>query len=123
MEMTDKVILCINLMDEARKQGIKIDDKKLAKRLGVPVIKMAARNREGIDTLLQTLHQMVTGQITTQPLIIKYSEEIEEKIKFLEPKIEEIVGNTYPTRWIALRLLEGDDSFIQHHLKADPKQN
>ncbi len=121
MEMTSKVILCLNLMDEARKQGIEINDKKLAKRLGVPVIKMAARNREGIDTLLQTIHQMVTGQITTQPLIIRYNAEIEEKIKHLEPKIKEIIGDAYPARWVALRLLEGDDSFIQQYLKVQQK--
>lgn len=123
MEMTSKVIICINLMDEARKQGIEIDDKKLAKRLGVPVIKMAARNREGIDTLLQTLHHMVTGQITTRPLIIQYNDEIEEKIKQLEPKIKEIIGDTYPARWIALRLLEGDDSFIQQYLKVQQQRS
>ncbi|RAL26919.1 FeoB small GTPase domain-containing protein [Thermoflavimicrobium daqui] len=113
LEMTEQVIICINLMDEARKIGIQIDEKKIASRLGVPVIKMAARNGEGIDLLLKTLHQLVTGKISPQPLTIQYSKEIEEKIDELIPHIQNLIGNSYPTRWIALRLLDGDESFVQ----------
>jgi small GTP-binding protein len=77
LEMTERVILCINLIDEASKHGIVIDDQKIASKLGIPVVKMSARNGEGITRLLDTLHKMVSGQIITRPYRIEYSENIE----------------------------------------------
>ena len=55
MEVTDRIIICINLIDEAEKLGIKINDKVLMRRLGVPVIKISARNNSGISMLLDTI--------------------------------------------------------------------
>lgn len=125
LEMTDRVIVCINLIDEARKRGISIDEKQLAERLGVPVVKISARNREGFDRFLETLEQMVDGKITTNPLLVTYSEEIEAKVKQLEPLIKQAVGTHYPTRWIALRLLDGDEKLLhalKKHLSTPPKE-
>jgi small GTP-binding protein len=113
LEMTERVILCINLIDEASKQGIVIDDKKITSKLGIPVVKMSARNGEGIPRLLDTLHKMVSGQIITRPYRIEYSEKIENHIQRIEPKIKEIFGDSLPARWLALRLLEGDESLIR----------
>ena len=56
LEMTDRVIVCLNLMDEAKKKGIKINTRKLADQLGVPVIPISARNNEGLDTLSAASH-------------------------------------------------------------------
>ncbi|RLQ96722.1 FeoB small GTPase domain-containing protein [Falsibacillus albus] len=112
LEMTDRVIICLNLMDEARKKGIEINAEKLGEKLGVPVIKISARNNEGITELLETIEKMVLGQIKVNPYSIRYSPEIEEKVKALEPSIEELFGNEYPTRWIALRLLDGDKELM-----------
>jgi len=56
LEMTNNVIICINLIDEAEKKGIRIDEKKLARELGVPVVKISARNKKGIGQLLDTLN-------------------------------------------------------------------
>ncbi|KFZ40232.1 MULTISPECIES: FeoB small GTPase domain-containing protein [Thermoactinomyces] len=113
LEMTERVILCINLIDEASKQGIVIDDQKIASKLGIPVVKMSARNGEGITRLLDTLHKMVSGQIITRPYRIEYSENIERHIQRIEPKIKEIFGDSLPARWLALRLLEGDESLLR----------
>ncbi|MBA4549883.1 50S ribosome-binding GTPase [Thermoactinomyces intermedius] len=113
LEMTERVILCINLIDEASKHGIVIDDQKIASKLGIPVVKMSARNGEGITRLLDTLHKMVSGQIITRPYRIEYSEKIENHIQRIEPKIKEIFGDSLPARWLALRLLEGDESLLR----------
>ena len=113
LEMTDRVILCINLIDEAKRQGIIIDDANIASRLGIPVVKMSARNGEGIPRLLDTLHKMISGQIITHPYRIQYNKQIESLIQHIEPKIKEICGDSLPARWLALRLLEGDESLIQ----------
>ena len=113
LEMTDKVIVCVNLIDEAEKKGIEINEKALMNLLGVPVIKISARNKIGINLLLDTIDRMIEGEITTTPYRIKYSDEIEEKISALTPYIEEIVGNEIPVRWLALRLLDGDESLLK----------
>jgi len=112
LEMTNKVIICINLIDEAEKKGIRIDDKKLARELGVPVVKISARNKKGIDQLLDTLNQLVHGQIVTTPYRMTYSQEIEEAILKVESKIKGYFDGKYPSRWIALRLLDGDEELI-----------
>jgi small GTP-binding protein len=112
LEMTNKVIICINLIDEAEKKGIRIDDKKLARELGVPVVKISARNKKGIDQLLDTLNQLVHGQIVTTPYRMTYSKEIEEAILKVESKIKGYFDGKYPSRWIALRLLDGDEELI-----------
>ncbi|MGE7954227.1 FeoB small GTPase domain-containing protein [Lysinibacillus xylanilyticus] len=112
LEMTNNVIICINLIDEAEKKGIRIDDKKLARELGVPVVKISARNKKGIDQLLDTLNQLVHGQIVTTPYRMTYSKEIEEAILKVESKIKGYFDGKYPSRWIALRLLDGDEELI-----------
>lgn len=120
LEMTNNVIICINLIDEAEKKGITIDEKKLADKLGVPVVKISARNKKGIDTLLNTLEQLVNGNIVTTPYRMTYSEEIEKQILKLESKVTAHFGNKYLSRWIALRLLDGDEELLmklQNHLK------
>ncbi|MFC9542658.1 FeoB small GTPase domain-containing protein [Lysinibacillus sp. NPDC056959] len=120
LEMTNNVIICINLIDEAEKKGIRIDDKKLARELGVPVVKISARNKKGIHQLLDTLSQLVKGQIVTTPYRMTYSNEIEEAITKIESKLEGYFDEKYPSRWVALRLLDGDEELIlklQHHNK------
>lgn len=117
LEMTDKAIICINLIDEAEKQGIQINEHKLMSKLGVPVVKISARNKHGIHLLLDTIDRMVLNQITTNPLKLKYSEETEEKIAKLEPLVSQMFGKELPSRWVALRLLDGDDSLIDEWKK------
>ena len=113
MEITDRLIICINLIDEAEKMGIKINDKLLMRRLGVPVIKVSARNKTGIPMLLDTIDRVVTGAIQCTPYQLTYNEETEEKINLLLPMVQQIAGNDLPARWLALRLLDGDKSLLQ----------
>ena len=113
LEMTDKAIVCINLIDEAEKQGIEINERKLMGKLGVPVIKISARNKIGIHSLLDSIDRIVSNELPTSPLQLKYSEETEEKIAQLEPLVSQMVGKDLPSRWVALRLLDGDYSLIE----------
>ncbi len=112
LEMTTNVIICINLIDEAEKQGIKINEKLLTKRLGVPVIKISARNKIGFPLLLDTIERLVTGTIECHPIQTTYPDDIEEQIKKIEPKVSEIVGDSLSSRWVSLRLLDGDDNLL-----------
>jgi small GTP-binding protein len=113
MEVTDRIIICINLIDEAEKLGIKINDKVLMRRLGVPVIKISARNSSGISMLFDTIDRVVSGTIQCTPYQMIYDEETEQKIKLLLPNVQKISGDKFPARWLSLRLLDGDRDLLQ----------
>lgn len=113
MEITDRIIICINLIDEAEKLGIKINEKILMRRLGIPVIKISARNKLGIPMLLDTIDRVVLGAIQCAPYQMSYDEETEQKISLLLPKVERVSGKDFPARWLSLRLLDGDNNLLQ----------
>ncbi|OIU71985.1 FeoB small GTPase domain-containing protein [Rossellomorea aquimaris] len=112
LEITDKAVVCLNLIDEAAKKGIEISEAKLQKKLGVPVVKISARNKVGISSLLDAVVSVVKGLLPLSPYKLEYSVEIEERITALLPDIQSIYGSQLPARWIALRLLEGDERII-----------
>lgn len=112
LEMTSNVLICINLIDVAEQQGITINERLLTNRLGVPVIKISARNKKGFPMLLDTVDRIVTGAIECHPVQMKYPDEIENQIKKVEPKVREIVGDHLSSRWVSLRLLDGDETLL-----------
>ena len=85
LDITPKAVVCLNLMDEARKKQIKIDVQKLSLQLGVPVIPTAARSKEGLDTLKQTAYLVAGGQTTTCHTITKHCQQIEQAIAVIQP--------------------------------------
>ena len=121
MEITSQVIVCVNLMDEARKKQISISIPALEQELGVPVVAAAARRGEGLDALREILYQVSTGERTCSPRRLTYSPAIEEAVQRLLPPIERLLDHSLDPRWVALRLLDGDTAFIQsirRHLKS-----
>ena len=71
LEITDKAVLCLNLMDEAKRLEIEIDERTLAKDLGIPVVPTSARFKEGIPELIKTVQQVASGEIECNPHRIK----------------------------------------------------
>jgi ferrous iron transport protein B len=108
MEITDKVIVVANLMDEARRRGIEVNYRRLAENLGVPVIPAAAAKGEGISEILKTIHEMVTGAIKTTPHRTQNEGPLKEAIEELTSMIEKAYPGIPNARWIAMRLLDGD---------------
>lgn len=108
MEITDKVVVAVNLMDEARRKGIQVDVRSLSRDLGVPVIPITARTGEGIQQLLTTVSDVVSGQVQTKPLRVEASPEIQDVVNDLSRKIEQLYPGTPNARWLAIRLLDGD---------------
>ncbi len=108
MEITDRVVVCLNLMDEARRKGIEVDERKLSKLLGVPVVPTAARSGEGLGSLMQAVSELVTGQIKTSPHRIRGNEEFANAVAELVPMIEAVYPGLPNARWVAMRLLDGD---------------
>jgi len=113
LEITDKAVLCLNLMDEAKRNNIKIDERTLSRDLGIPVVPTSARFNEGIPDLIQTINEVATGKIICKPHRIKnVPKNIEDAVKKLSVEIEEQFPSIPNSRWIAFRLLEGDTHII-----------
>ncbi len=112
-EITKNVILCLNLMDEARRKKIDIDIEKLSTKLGVPVVPTAARQGEGMEKLVDIIYKVVTGKIKPNPIEIRYETQIENLIRNLEPKIEAFSNGVVNSRWVALRIIDGDKKILE----------
>lgn len=112
LEITQKVVVCLNLMDEARHKNIKINIEQLEARLGVPVVPTSARSREGLDLLMEKIYRVAMGQEKPTPCKVQYSEEVESVLEQLVPSIEHLLDGRLDARWVALRLIDGDTSIL-----------
>ncbi len=112
LEITPRVVICVNLVDEARRKKIHLDIKSLAEELGVPAVATAARDGHGLDRLVSAVADVASGRIRTSPCVVRYSGAIEEAVLKIEPRIRELVGSEFSSRWLALRLLDGDRAVI-----------
>lgn len=83
LEITDKVVVCVNLLDEAKKKKINIDIDKLSNLLGVPVVGTTARNKKTLNRLTNIIHDICTNKISTNPNKVKYFPVIETSIGLL----------------------------------------
>lgn len=107
LEITKKVIVCVNLMDEAKKKKINIDLTKLSNILGVPVVGTSARNKNGINELLNNLENT-----NFNPIEIKYDDKVEEAIDILLPYLEDKIKDLNP-RWVAINLINYEESLYK----------
>lgn len=112
MEITPRVIVCLNLIDEAQRKKIVINHQALESRLGVPVVLTAARSGEGLGQLKEEIALVAGGIIRPQPVPFRYPADIEQEIE----KLDRLLPSTLPAglnrRWVALRLLDGDQAMI-----------
>jgi ferrous iron transport protein B len=114
LEITDRVVVCLNLMDEARRHGLEADDRTLARELGVPVVPASARYRQGLDRLLQATSEVATGRTVCRPHRIRTeSPELTRAVSRLVEQIRRLFPELPNARWVALRLLDGDERIIQ----------
>ena len=111
LEITDKAVLCLNLMDEARRHHITIDTRTLSRDLGIPVVATSARTKEGIADLLFAIEDVVSGKFQTKKqTYIDLPKENAEAIAELQSALSELNPDLPNTRWLAMRLIEGDES-------------
>lgn len=114
LEITDRAVVCLNLIDEAKRHRLTIDDRLLAKELGVPVVPAAARQSEGMKELLKIIDEVANGQFVCKPHRIKGES---REVKYALEKLAGMLGARFPglsnTRWVALRLLEGDNQVLE----------
>lgn len=113
LEITDRAVLCLNLIDEANRNGISINERILSKQLGIPVIPTTARSGKGINELLKIIYEIATGKYVCKPFKMKtHSSELNKSINELVALLSKQFPDLPNKRWVALRLLEGDHSII-----------
>jgi ferrous iron transport protein B len=122
MEITDRVVVALNLMDEARRKGLEVDARSLSRDLGVPAVPISARSGEGIHTLLATVADVINGDIKTNPLRVEGTPEFQKAVRELVPLIEQIAPGIPNARWLAIRLLDGDAKVQQALLSGELAQ-
>jgi len=120
LEITDRVVVCLNLMDEARRHGFQVDDRRLARDLGVPVIPTAARYQQGLDQLLQAVSDVATGRTVCTPHRIQNEPpRLKQAIHLLVEQINQAFPGLPNARWVALRLLDGDERIVEAMQKGE----
>lgn len=113
LEITDRAVVCLNLMDEARRKGMTVQARSLARDLGVPVIPTAARQGEGLSALLDAVAGVVDGRTATAPRRMPGNPQLQHALDELLPLIEAVAPGLPNARWVALRLLDGDQRVRQ----------
>ncbi|MCY4187499.1 MAG: 50S ribosome-binding GTPase [Bryobacterales bacterium] len=108
LEITDRAVVCVNLMDEAQRKGIAVDTRSLARDLGVPAVPTVARSKQGLAELAACVASVACGETATSPLRIEPAAAVREAVSGLVPMIERVAPGLPSARWVALRLLDGD---------------
>lgn len=113
LEITDRVVVCVNLMDEAKRKHIEIDLNRLSQELGVPVVGTNARSGQGLEALKAAVAQVAGGKTKTNPIKVEYPPSVDRAIGNLQPALVELTKGVVDRRWLALRIVEGEPRIIQ----------
>ncbi len=109
LEITDRVVVCLNLVDEARRRGLEVDERRLARDLGVPVVATSARYGEGLDELRNAVTEMAKGEISPRPLRVgARGGRVEDAVSQLTEEVTRAYPDLPNPQWVSLRLLDGD---------------
>jgi ferrous iron transport protein B len=121
-ELGIPLVIALNMVDVAESRGIIVDHKQLSELLGVPVIPIVARSNKGIRELLDKVVEVAgDGDEEWRPAAISYGMDIDLSLDEIEEIIRKstIFDPKYPSRWRALKCLEGDKQIVDL-LKRDP---
>ncbi len=102
IEITDNVVICVNLLDEANKKGIKVDLDKLSSILKVPVVGVIAHKYNTLEKLKDKIFESVS---TKEKFVLKYPCVVEECIEVIEKSLSEYKSFPFSSRWLSINLL------------------
>jgi ferrous iron transport protein B len=122
LEITSNVVVCVNLLDEAKRKKININLRELSTQLGVPVIGTSARSGKGLTALMDAVNDVISKTTLITPVNIAYEDAIEEAINILQPYVRELLEDKLNSRWVTIKLLDGDEAIIKSlrkHLDYD----
>ena len=114
LELGIPVCIALNMMDVAKKRGIRIDAQKLSELMGIPVVPTVARTGKGKTELMQRAAGLVKDKIEFEPLSISYGVDVDRVMLEMEDEIRtnDFLTDTYPVRWIALKYMESDEQIV-----------
>ncbi len=119
LEINKRVVICVNLLDEAEKKGIKVDLKRLSQNLGVSVVGICAHKKKTLTPLVSEIER--AASFTPRPYLkIDYPKNLERAVTFLEAPLKKLCRKKINPRFVALKLLEGEENLI---LKAEKELN
>lgn len=116
MELCPRTLVCVNLLDEAQRRRIGIDTERLEEQLGVPVVGTSAHDKKSLRRLTERLDELCESPEPPTARKLRYTAPIEKAIAAVEPTVRErlaAVGSCVPSRWLALRLIDGDLTFCE----------
>ena len=117
IELTPRVVVCVNLIDEANRLGMQVDGEALERELGVPVALTAASSGCGIDQLERTLADLIDGRLQTKPLPVAYPPDIEDASRELQSKLPTL-PSAVSRRYVALRMLDTDPAIRERIVES-----
>ncbi len=125
LEMGAPLVLALNMIDEARKNGVKIDTARLSERLSVPVVETVARRKEGLNELVHAAVDFAEERAGKpwKPIVISYGADLDPVIERMQALIAEnsaLVGG-YNPRWMAVKFLEADSDVRHLCAQTDPE--
>ncbi len=120
MELGVPVIIALNMIDVAQSRGIKIDYAKLEELMRAPVVPIVARSGKGVELLLDTVVKVSKDRRKQwRPLHLSYGDDLDQVLEDMKPIIEngQLLTDTYPARWTALKILENDDQILDRAMQ------
>jgi ferrous iron transport protein B len=111
MEVSGHVVLCVNLLDEAKKKKIRVKLDVLSRELGIPVVGTCARSGKGLKNLMEAVSAALRNG-GPQPPPVDYGPEVEKAVSVLEPAVKSALGGKLNARWVSLRLLDGEAGIL-----------
>jgi ferrous iron transport protein B len=112
LELMPRTVVCVNLLDEARRKGVRVDLDALYRRLGVPVVGTSAGRGEGLEELMDAVAALSSAPAPPAPAPVRYLAPIEAAVSALEPLLAPRLDGRLPARWTALRLLDGNEGLL-----------
>ncbi|MFA8451129.1 MAG: FeoB small GTPase domain-containing protein [Bacteroidales bacterium] len=119
LQINSKVIVCLNLLDEAKRKGIQVDHNKLSLDLGVPVVPTIAAKNIGKDKLLDVIYQACNQEIEFNPKKLLYPYDLQKDIDRISKRLRILFPDIQNAEWLALRLIDGDEKVKQVLQKAN----
>ena len=112
LELQPRTVVCVNLLDEGARKGLRVDLEALSRAMGVPVAGTSAGREEGLEELMGRVAEVVGGTRPPEPVEVRYPPAVEFAVASLLPLLPAKLAGGLPAPWLALRLLEGDGELL-----------
>lgn len=113
LQISGRVVVALNLMDEARAYRLDIDVRQLARELGVPVVPCSARQGDGLPEMLESVAQVASGEVRCRPPALRLElPELEDALVMVEASLASAFPGLPQRDWIALRMLAGERGLL-----------